>query len=239
MLFIVYIPAASTVVAPRSLHRCLPVRQHRLLHLQPLPLLVHTFRLLSLASLSRLDRRARLLDLTRLQLWLDDALEHDRVDQLGECRSLGEGDDISPLLVRCTLRGRHLLDLARENTRSGLDYGLGLVFVDPNLPEVVVASLGLVDDACRPELLDLIDEPPDTTVASWLERNPEELERLSGDAVISLELLDLGDLVVEDRVEDVLDRCSSDMAERVGDEELDVGDRSRRSRARHIEVGHC
>jgi hypothetical protein len=29
------------------------------------------------------------------------------------------------------------------------------------------------------------------------------------------------------------------MAERVGDEELDVGDRSRRSRARHIEVGHC
>ena len=233
MFFIVFHPSLAT------LHR-LPFRQCVLLHLQPLPLLVHSCRLLRLASLSRvdLDRRARLFDLTWLQLWLDDTLEHDRLDELGELRRLGEGDDVSPLLVRRTLRGRYLLDLAREDTRSGLDRWR-LVLVDPNLPEVVVAPLGLVDDACRPVLLDLIDKPPDTAVAIWGQRDPEEFELLPGDTILLGELLDLGDLVVEYSIEDVLDRCSSDMAERVGDEELDVGDRSRRSRSRNVEVGHC
>ena len=182
------------------------------------------------------DNLGLLFDLTLLQLWLDDALEHDRVDEFGELWRLREGDNVSALLSRGGFGGR---DLARENARRGLDRWRRLVLVDPNLPVVVVTSLGLVDDARAAELLDLVDEAPDTAVASWVQRDPEELERLSGDAILLGEFLDLGDLVVEHGIEDVLDRCRSDVAERVGDEELDVGDRSRRSRAGNVEVGHC
>ena len=75
-------------------------------------------------------------------------------------------------------------------------------------------------------------------MASRFERDPEELERLSGVTILFLEFLDLGNLVVEHGVEDVLDHGRSAVGERVGDEELDVGDRSRRSRAGNVEVGH-
>jgi hypothetical protein len=170
---------------------------------------------------------ALLWDLALLDhpLWLDDALEDDRLDQLGELRCFGEGDDVGALLIRGGLGRRYL---SRKNAWRGFDRRL--VLVDPHLPVVVVASFGLVDDPSTFELLDLVDEAPDATVASWFERDPEELERLSGVTILFLEFLDLGDLVIEHGVEDVLDRCRSDVAERVGDEELDAGDWSRRSR---------
>ena len=171
------------------------------------------------------------LALLDLPLWLDDALEDDRLDQLGELRSLGEGDDVGALLVRSGLGRRYL---SRKNAWRGLDLlGLRLVLVDPNLPVVAFTPLGLVDDARAAELLDLVDEAPHAAVASWVQRDPEELERLSSDAILLGEFLDLCYLVVEDRVEDVLDRCRSYVAERVGDEELDAGDWSRSRFGRH------
>jgi len=68
---------------------------------------------------------------------------------------------------------------------------------------------------------------PDGRVTSRLERNPEKLEWFSSITIGFRQFLDSSNFVIEDGIEDVLDHLCGAVRERVGDEELDVGGRSR------------